>query len=115
MYCLFFFPFFCAISATIKIIKIIQTEIDQLKRQTRQQNKPLMSNLFSAKTPEEQAFQKLLLHTYHRECLELTNIKRSPMNKNVVTFESEDCKEWAFKNTYKLRKACDKFNNIYLN
>jgi len=43
--------------------KTIQTELDQLKQQISQQNKPLMSSLFSAKTSEEQVTEKLLLHT----------------------------------------------------
>ncbi len=47
--------------------KTLQTELDQLKQQISQQNKPLMSSLLSAKTPEEQRNEKLLRHTYHRE------------------------------------------------
>ncbi len=47
--------------------KAIQAELDKLKKNTRQQNKPLMSSLLSAKTPEEQRNEKLLRHTYHRE------------------------------------------------
>ncbi len=148
------------VTALFDYTKTIQTELDHLKQQTVQLKKPLMSSLFSAKTSEEQATEKLLLHTYHRERLELNNIKlngivsgieyssdeddktavhelllelgfqkseltqpirrirnkdKNPTNKILVTFESEDSKEWACKNAYKIRKAGNKFNNIYLN
>jgi len=39
---------------TFDYTKTIQTELDHLKQQTVQLKKPLMSSLFSAKTPEEQ-------------------------------------------------------------
>jgi len=42
------------VTALFDYTKTIQTELDHLKQQTVQLKKPLMSSLFSAKTPEEQ-------------------------------------------------------------
>ena len=72
--------------------KTLQTELDQLKQQISQQNKPLMSSLFAAKTSEEQATEKLLLHTYHRERLELNNIKLNGIVSGIEYSSDEDDK-----------------------
>jgi len=77
------------VTALFDYTKTIQTELDHLKQQTVQLKKPLMSSLFSAKTPEEQTNEKLLLHTYHSERLELINIKRNGVVSGIA-YSSED-------------------------
>jgi len=80
------------VTALFDYTKTIQTELDHLKQQTVQLKKPLMSSLFSAKTPEEQTNEKLLLHTYHSERLELINIKRNGVVSGIAYSSDDDDK-----------------------
>ncbi len=63
------------VKSLLAYTKTLQTEIEQLKLQTKPPGKPLMSSLFSTKTPDEQTSEKLLLHTLHREIRDISNIE----------------------------------------
>lgn len=66
---------FNVVKSLFAYTKKLQTEIDLLKGQTKPPSRPLMSSLFSTKTPDEQTSEKLLLHTVHREIREISNIE----------------------------------------
>jgi hypothetical protein len=66
---------FNVVKSLFAYTKKLQTEIDLLKGQTKPLSRPLMSSLFSTKTPDEQTSEKLLLHTVHREIREISNIE----------------------------------------
>ena len=77
------------VKSLLAYTKTLQTEIEQLKLQTKPPGKPLMSSLFSTKTPDEQTSEKLLLHTLHREIRDISNIECNAII-NGIDYTSND-------------------------
>jgi len=73
------------VKSLLAYTKTLPAEIEQLNLHTKPPSKPLMSSLFSTKTPDEQTSEKLLLDNLHREIREISNIECNAIISNIST------------------------------